>query len=56
MPNSIQPKRTFCKLLHSRDKSLYYKWAYRGVLTANERDIIQCVANQARAVTNHKGE
>ncbi|QZI86107.1 hypothetical protein PODOV006v2_p0013 [Vibrio phage 15E36.1] len=30
--------------------------AFKGELTASERDIIQCVAIQARAVTNYQGE
>lgn len=48
------PMKTFCKLLHERDKALYYKWAYRGVLTAAEKDVIWCVGQQARRITNCK--
>lgn len=54
--STIQPVTTFHELLHERDKGLYYKWLYHGKLTASEKDIIQCVAIQARAVTNFQGE
>lgn len=61
--STIQPKETFQDLLFARDKDLYGKWftfhelGKTGItFTAIEKDIIQCVAIQARAVTNFQGE
>ncbi len=38
----------FNKALHSRDKTLYYKWVYGALLSDTERDVLLCVANQVR--------
>lgn len=61
----IQPSLTadiilrFHNILRERDIELYYKWWHGQhneiTFTNIEKDIIQCVARQSRAVT-YKGE
>ena len=49
-----QPVNTFHRVLHTRNKSLYYKWLYHGELTNCEKDELEICARIARNLTGDK--